>query len=755
MIQTNIRLITGGTEFTLLTRILRLDAPDITEEMINLACSRMRTRFGMASARFSGNELIVVSDRPVPPLDVEFDDWKMTAQDTNRSFKLELRDKQQWPLWERLVERIVATEVAKQNRYWLLDDSARIFYECQPFCVEQGVAAYRRFEVASVAIDSSGIGVVVDLAVAFFSNQSLEYFFAQGVSRNEQRNRQQVFERLAGRQQQQRGTLLYDTGRRKLKCYFAEAPEELVCGNTGVLRIRGCDYPSLYHYDKEHNTAYPVTERSRAVKVSFRGIDHAQPVAACRLRVRIMNENLPGRMRSVDKVEPRDRRRLLGAFWDTVGLSFLGGKLKVEERFWCPNQNQLLNLGAPKTSFADGRVIESAVRSDQGLQKYYRDRLTKLRSGGCYSVLPSVSRTIFVAVPETEDKECAEALAESMAVQLKDWTRIPFTSRLVGYRTIQQAIDQLRRSGQPGAVVFVLNSDPAAYHDVAYHLSEWRIKRINPETLAGKYPGANSADPKKLRKWSSFVELCALDLLQQLDCLPFRVESIGVYEAQVAIDVGEDRRHFAVSLLLVRSETKTPNFVLTTKVEHKPDVKNESINHVLLRDTMIDVFKRIRTQKFMPVESLLVLRDGRECGNELQGVDDAVEVLKGLGILTTNCLVDVADFHKRSLKGIRIWDELSADQVVNTLEGVGIQLQKGLAVINGTGRATLHQGTAEPYMISANGRCHSLLAACQSAFAGAQLNFSSPSVAQKFTICLKRTDEDLRSRSAQEIRRLR
>jgi hypothetical protein len=72
-----------------------------------------------------------------------------------------------------------------------------------------------------------------------------------------------------------------------------------------------------------------------------------------------------------------------------------------------------------------------------------------------------------------------------------------------------------------------------------------------------------------------------------------------------------------------------------------------------------------------------------------------------------------------------------------------------------TGEATLTQGTAEPVCIVVDKRCPLIKDAALSAFLAAQLNWSSPGVAQRLPLPLKRTDEELTARSDQEIRRIR
>src|SRR5205807_1148243 len=111
----------------------------------------------------------------------------------------------------------------RRTKLWSLD-SPRNWYQPEPFLVEEGIAAYRRFEVGSVVIDRAGVGISVDVGTAFFSEGTLAYFFDEGCDSRERQSRRRLFDDLVGRPAGQKGTLLYDNGRTRMKCYFEDAP---------------------------------------------------------------------------------------------------------------------------------------------------------------------------------------------------------------------------------------------------------------------------------------------------------------------------------------------------------------------------------------------------------------------------------------------------------------------------------------------------------------------------------------------------
>jgi hypothetical protein len=255
--------------------------------------------------------------------------------------------------------------------------------------------------------------------------------------------------------------------------------------------------------------------------------------------------------------------------------------------------------------------------------------------------------------------------------------------------------------------------------------------------------------------WGSFIEMNALDVLQQMGCVPWVFANPLHYEAHLAIDVGKDRRHFSLSLLICRPQSDK-SFRLDTVVIDKTDPKRETINEIHLRDEIIRLGQRAKQAGFSGLTSMLVPRDGGERGREIEGINAACEKLAEIGFLSQGARVDVIDFHKNSVKGIRLWDRNSEKKVRHTLEGKGLLINDRTVVLVNTGAATLPQGrTAEPVMLEARSEGIDILAVATDAHAACHLNWSSPGVAQRLPLELKRTDDELKTRAAQEIRCVR
>ncbi len=769
MLETNIRVVRPGTALYVCTRLARVAGSNVTPDLLQRACGVLQHRHGCAAIPVPGQSmgLLVATERPIEPVHLEGEDWELDVTDADEPpQRLAFTDPDGPDLIARLLERALLTQIARQKGLWKLD-SPRIWYEAEPCRTQYGIAAYRRYEIAAQPIAGVGVGLAVDVGTAFFSVESLAYYFDPAVSEGEQRRRKHQFEQLSGRQESQKGTLLYDNSRSRLKCYFESAPTGVTCATTGRVRAKGQSFPSLTDYYRATYPTLSVSADAPAVRVSFPGIDRPQFVAAERVRLRVMNDDVPDALGSVAKVKPGERRDLIEQFWSRLGSRPLGSVAPgMLNGFWRPDAERIAQLPPPDLLFGqDMRLRAPKVASVEAYRANYRQRLECIEEAGCHSVPVAMARTLHCAYPKRLGEVMCRRFATDVANALGDATGLPVVAELIGYDIVTDAVEKLKATGRKGIVLFVLNREPTAYYEAAYHLPGWRLKRVTERALTEhtEYVERGVWDRRKQamspalgkRRWRDFVTMNALDVLQLLDVVPFGVERIGAYDAQVAIDVGHDRRHFSLSLLIARAGNRSPAFRIVSHVHPKTDYQHETINATMLADQLIHLFEAALPSGSDPIESLVVLRDGRLLGAEIQGIDAAVARLVAAGRVSASARIDLAELHKDTLKSLRMWEIDAAGVVENPLEGSMIRLNDATAVVVGTGAATLTQGTSEPYLVIGNGRCSSVADVAASAFAGAQLNWSSPRVAQRLPLTLKRTDEELKARAAQEIRRLR
>ncbi|MCL4553185.1 MAG: hypothetical protein M1305_06515 [Candidatus Marsarchaeota archaeon] len=550
MLETNIRIVRPGPKLYVRTRQAIVAGANLTPDLLQRACGTLRHRHGLAAIPVAADRptLLVASGTPIQPIHLEGENWEIDVVDSHESGGcLMLADQDGCDLLPQLIERALLAHLARYTKLWTLG-SPRIWYEVEPCFEKDGVAAHRRYEIAALVVDKIGVGVAVDVGTAFFTCDSLAYFFDQTASEAEQERRGGRFTELTSRQKGQKGTLLYNNGRSRVKCYFESAPAGITCSTTGNIRAKGRTFDSLLAYYRQDFPELVVAEDEPAVRVSFPGIDRPQWVAAKLLIARVMNEDLPESLASIDKIKPADRRGLIQSFWTSLGPHPFGNVAPgLLDGFWRPGNDRTTQLPPPTLVFGQGkRLLPSTTPSAATHRASYRQRLDYLVRSGCYAVPPMMARTIYCVFPRHLEEPVSQ-LATGLAERIAYLTQRSVDATLVPYDSIADATKKLRSLEGGGMTLVVLNDEPEAYYEVAFQLRDWRIKRLTERTLLQKHKnltkGAWDSKTRALdlllgkRRWQGFIDLNALDVIQQLDAVPFRLDQAGPYEAQLVIDV--------------------------------------------------------------------------------------------------------------------------------------------------------------------------------------------------------------------------
>jgi hypothetical protein len=761
VIETNLRIVEPGEDLRVVVRHARVSGSDLTADLLEKACGALRYRRRLAAVVVRGTVpgIIVATADRIPDVHLGDEEWELEITDGDDvSRPLSLREAQGSVLIPKLLERALQAQLSPRRDLWTLG-SSRIWYERAPICTQDGIAVYRRYELAATLIDGAGVGIACDVGTGFFTTEPLSYFFEANVPRAEIDRRARQFASFTGRQAGQKGTLVYDVGSSRVKCYFEQAPIGVTCATTGKIRVKGQTFDSLADYYRQTRGELGDLSEAPAARVSFGGLGRPRWVAANRLRVRVMNDNLPRSLSTIDKISPDDRLRAIVGFWSRLTRPFGDVAPSVSSEFWRPDAHRVYHFRPGRLQFERANLAPPSHVTPDRLRDHFRSRTRFLQEHGCYDVPAVVDRRLFVACPRRTGDEICQRLVTDIVGSLVRLTGRQFSAEVVRYDTIAEAIEQLRRLTHGATALFVLDSEPSSYHEVAFQLQGWRVKRLMERTLVEHHSALGTRQPRAAQKarsrWEQFIRMNTLDLLQQMDIVPWRLDRAGDYDAQLAIDVGHDRRHFALSLMIARSAEKTPSFSISTRVQVKPDHKQEAINARFLTDQIVAAFEAPQSRSFDPLASLLILRDGRCCGREPEGIEAGLTQLRNRGFLAPDARVDVVEVHKQTLKFIRFWEIGSADSAINPLEGTAVELSANTFVLAATGQATVRQGTVEPLMLVGDDRCANLGHAAEAVFDGAQLNWSSPGVAQRLPLALKRTDEELRNRADQEIRRIR
>ena len=247
MIETNIKTLLPGMDLALGVRCLNVITQDPSSRLLETICSNLRRRGFPAAASKSDDRIFVLTEKPIQPISFEEKNYHVDVRDSGRNQTLRLTKRDERDILTQLIERAVLVEVQNRTGFWRLG-STRIWYEPTPFKIHNGIEAYRRYEISAIFIESAGIGIAVDVSTGFFTTDTVADFFADDISEEEKNKRQKRFGELGQRQKGQKGTLLYELGDRKMKCYFESFMPGMTCTSTGKLPVGEETYDSLYDY---------------------------------------------------------------------------------------------------------------------------------------------------------------------------------------------------------------------------------------------------------------------------------------------------------------------------------------------------------------------------------------------------------------------------------------------------------------------------------------------------------------------------
>jgi hypothetical protein len=766
--ETNIKLVYHGAQLRLIVRQYELDTDELCKEKAQRLCTYIGKTFGIAAVPYMQNGevkgILTECHDHIPRKEFTVDNWVIELKPLNGNVALSLSDPKQGQLVSDLYKKGLLLNFSTRADFWRLD-SPRIFYEKEPFLKNDflsgsehvaDIEAYRKYEVADVLLENEGLGIAINVGTAFFSSMTVDDYFS---SKNASR-----FYKLSGRYGENKGTLYYDGPNGRVKCYFVKYLADVTLSTTRKLKIgSGITYQHAWDYYQKTYPRFDVKPIDRVAMVSFPGTeDNAPvPVPANRLYLRVTNEALDHDMSQVDKIAPALRDELLVKLWSELGTKPFGANFAdVKNGFFTPKPENCGTLDMPGLRFGDGRLLPAP--SEKSMQKYkdhFRNRKRMLEECGCFYVPPGMERDINFVLPQGLDPKISEKLSEDVCSKISKLTGVNVQSVIDGYTNQEQAITELKRNYRDGGmVVFTFDNDESAnYYLIRYGLPDWKIKRLTEQELRRKYRGySNFKDGRNKngeRNWNVYIELITYDVLQQLGCLAYVPNVKLNYDMQLMIDVSARHTHLAFSLFIFGQKMTVPHSDALVKKKTDPK-QQETINPLFLKKYFKELFglhkEAISTYA---LNSLLILRDGKDCKQEFTAIKEAIAELKTEGVFPQTFRFDFVEYLKSTLKEVRIWERENGS-IQNALEGSWFKIDRNTIVLTTTGQGTLHQGTASPLLIKNKHTQADLMKVLQDIFVTSQLNYASPGVAQRLTYCAKRADEELQDRAAQEIHRI-
>jgi hypothetical protein len=487
------------------------------------------------------------------------------------------------------------------------------------------------------------------------------------------------------------------------------------------------------------------------------------------MRMHLDPRFLPPSMRRL-AMPPAERRNRNEAIWPgtvTRAIERLGGSPRPQ--LWRPGREEAEQLPCPDLLFGQGRIVRAPrTASLREYKNYYGERERHLRHGGLYRFEQTVPKDLWFVLPRPGGSWCTKLQDEFLKLFRDDLQDITGNTFRLNVTTAADSHDIIRQlsNKRPSTAVVVFDQrelDGASYYLLSEQLQEkqeWRLKRLTRRKLEEAWHGCEQAGDGRSRSrahdhWRDVVFHSVLDVLDQMDAVPWRIAN-WPYDACLAIDVSAGRRYFGLSLLVCRDPQRHPGaagFLRIVDSWPKAEVDREAINPVLLEDRIAELIDAVGSHRFPELGSLLVLRDGQECGEEPMAIDRAFSRWMRSGVLAQSAAIDVVSYQKRTVKDLRMW--CTDREAVNVLEGRAVYLGEKTALLCCTGAATLSpKVTAEPCRLIGR-KATNIRRAAAGVFALAQHNHLSPNRAYRDAQPIRDLDRELEQRVAMEVRGLR
>lgn len=707
--------------------------------------------------------LVECKDR-MPSSPITIDGWNFTFQQVDGTIKLDLKNPNHRKWIEEFYLRNCQATINRSTDLWVYKgNSRRQFYEPNPFDSSDEIEGFRRFDLSSKYIDTAGLAINVEVKTAYFTKYPVEYYFLNG---HEDR-----FAELTMRFQdleyvKYKGTLLFKGPNFFTKCYFVKFCKGLTLSTTPPISIDGKNYDNVFDYYKQEYPQYNVSENDTVALVSFAfdGGGGEKYVPAKKLFLRVMNSAIEGDLSHEDKISPEERIRLIHSFWKRLGDKPFGNNLVgVCDGLYSPNENwgQIM---LPGLLFGN-RVVKAPPSNKQASEykSHYRQVLDYLKKYGCYFVPKVIDRKLHFVFPGSVFENAKTQFVNDLISVLNHITKCEIEPIVNGNDNYISACQELLNNESTGIVAFTFeDNDPSTYYNISYELENWKIQHITSRELLRKYRQLERdrnnrpiGDPRKSKgekNWDSFIHLIAFGIIQELGCIPYVFQPCLNYQMHIKIDVSEKFQFFGIGMMIYNNDMPYPVIdpIIKPKLKRNDIVESPKLEkyfrELLLRNSAL--IKKHNICK------ALALKDGQEFGTEYEALLKVVSEMKGKE-LPENFTLDFIEYHKDTANEIRIWDRASQNRAENVLEGTYVKLDSRTALLATTGAGTLSQGTAQPIYLHSKYADLNMDEIAFDVFMTSQLNFNSPSVAQRLTLLAKRIDDLLREKKAQSVEQLK
>jgi hypothetical protein len=665
------------------------------------------------------------------------------------------------PICQRFLQFAVNGALRDDRDLWL-PGAGRPFFGRRPVLQKNGVDVFRGFAVRVVLLDNNVSALCVDVKHRYVSQRPLPARMSKA-----------DFHGLKGTNcVYHYGNQWYDVKLQEhsglsITRYFIQEPQgERLCLRDYVRKHAGQPLPTeVLRLDDESIALLYMTGRNET------------QAAVAQLCYPVF-ETEDSRIRSLHGetiLRPDVRRSLIADFvaQHLAGLNFLGTRLAVERT---PIAVTKARFVPPDLLFGHGVIY--SVRSTRGavhigLDELGRTRLSALfaKDVGTYATEP-LDQQYFI-LPQSVAATFGPALLSDLKATVDQLYpgEIPYDPIVIIYhdlgstsfsglgKAILAAVDSTPRQPGYGVVMLPYASRRNGHEDqlASMVMREMRNRQVfvsvihnrvgeeSYELLPNSAAGtaySRVRDPKQARKLEGYLRNVALTkvLLTNNRC-PFVLATPLHADITIGIDV---KQHTACFVFIDKAGRNI-----------RAECRESNQKEMLSRQQVKTILSEILRQEvlFGSARTVVVQRDGRFCGQEIQGIKEACAALRKEGVLSSDAAVSFVEIPKHCAASLRLFDVeqdgARPDRTHNPQVGSWWAPSREDGYICSTGRAFPRPGCVLPLHVKYIEGTMPFEEALEDIYALTCLTWTRPEDCTRYPLTLKLADIRLREHAGE------
>lgn len=603
------------------------------------------------------------------------------------------------------------------------------------------VFAYRGLKFSVVFLGDKP-WLAADILTTYRGQRSLSEYS------NEQRQRELYFHLSERIEPDDRATFLRDNGKVKIPCRVVGPTGQTVTQYTFL--SNGGRKSVREYYEQRYGIL--VSEHDEAVFVRDREGGDSWPVPASRLYPLFNTEYDEVRNCSVlPQMSPDERVETILVFLkDLKDVRFAGNPLAIGHNAFQTAKRSV--FPAPSLEFGNGQTLtmDTSLPVEDGYNRYRQGKMTMLYEHGPFSgqSLPD----LVLLYPDNLERNVRDTLRQRLGEEIKELCGVaPRIARQIPYPLGKQphagagllaAADDLVRTNDGTFLPVIVLADALREH--IYDLLKRRLSSLASQCVRERTVSRVARDEQAVG--GSRLRNLALGILTAAGLQPWVLAKPLHYDFYMGVDL------LANQVIYVFVCGKGGRNVW---VQRGDQLRRRGLTEKIDRIQLADQFKTgVREAKRLglPLNSLVVHRDGRWWSNEDLAITEAIAELQSDGTLSKDCQVGVVEVRKSHLP-VRLFSVVNAQRtsLENPMPGSHLILNDAEAILTPTGQPGRwdRQGrTAGTLLLriarNPAGRPLDIRNIAEDAYGLTHLNWNAPDIEISLPVTIRWSDERLR-----------